>query len=127
MDINDAGQVVGYLDVPGDPQIAFLWQDGEMYDLNDLLTPDQQASLKNARSINTEGEIAAMGLYGGYKGLILKPVFSSLTDLDDDCHTGVTDLLILLSEWSKIDSPADYNHDGVVDTLDLINLLSHWG
>jgi len=127
-DINDGGVIVGDCDVADDPCIGFLWQDGTMYDLNDLLTPDCPAKLiVHAKAIDRNGNILTKGLYNGYKGLILSPVYSSITDLDGDCDTTVSDLLILLGEWSKTDSPADFNEDGIVDVQDLLALLAHWG
>jgi hypothetical protein len=47
-------------------------------------------------------------------------------DIDGDCDVGVSDLLFLLAEWAKTDSPADINNDGVVNVADLLILLGDW-
>ena len=53
-------------------------------------------------------------------------------EAENDCikvlHVAVTDLLGLLASWGSCaaDCPADLNHDGVVDRLDLMLLLGNW-
>ncbi len=52
-------------------------------------------------------------------------------DLNHDGQVGITDLLILLSQWGpcppKGQCPADLNDDGSVGILDLLILLANWG
>ncbi len=61
-DINDRGEVVGYSRTPESPYLntghAFLWADGTMHDLNDLVTnlPDN-VLLETAEAINDDGII----------------------------------------------------------------------
>jgi len=50
-DINDAGQVIGKADAP------FLWSDGVMVDLNDLVDPALGLRLVTAEAINNRGQI----------------------------------------------------------------------
>lgn len=48
-----------------------------------------------------------------------------VADLDEDDSIGVDDLLILLAEFGTIsDSKADINNDRIVDSADLIEILS---
>lgn len=48
-----------------------------------------------------------------------------VADLDEDESIGVNDLLILLAEFGTISgSKADINNDGLVDSADLIEILS---
>ena len=54
--INDAGQVVGYSDSD-----AFLWEDGVMYNLSDLIPPDSGWQLIRATDINNNGWIVGYG------------------------------------------------------------------
>jgi hypothetical protein len=48
-------------------------------------------------------------------------------DLNNDNTVNVTDLSILLSNYSTSNSAADINNDGTVNILDLSSLLSHYG
>ncbi len=48
-------------------------------------------------------------------------------DLNSDGHVTITDLSILLSNYSTSNPAADINHDGTVNILDLSILLSHYG
>ncbi|MDY7108564.1 MAG: dockerin type I domain-containing protein, partial [Planctomycetota bacterium] len=50
----------------------------------------------------------------------------NLADMDGDGKVDVDDLLFLLGEWGREDSPADLNCDGIVDTADLLYLLGAW-
>ena len=49
-----------------------------------------------------------------------------LGDVNGDGVVNVEDLLILLAEWGKTDSPADINGDDIVNTADLLILLANW-
>jgi probable HAF family extracellular repeat protein len=61
--INDNGQVAGFsIDAVGNMR-AFLWHNGVMSDLNDLI-PDSPLYLLAAGSINNDGEIAGFGVNG---------------------------------------------------------------
>ena len=65
--INESGQVVGWRT---DPQLplgddlrnrAFLWHDGQTYELNDWVAPDSGVHLKSGDVINDLGQILASG------------------------------------------------------------------
>ena len=51
--VNDRGLAVGQCTVGGNAGAAFLWHDGTLHDLNDLLVDQQGLTLSNARSILT--------------------------------------------------------------------------
>jgi probable HAF family extracellular repeat protein len=55
-DVNNAGQVVGSAGV------AFVWQDGVMEDLNDLVPTGSGLTLWYAMAINDAGQIVAVGV-----------------------------------------------------------------
>jgi len=71
--INDAGQVVGVSEWR-----AFLYRDGTMFDLNDLLTTPLPAgwSLTDAMGINSKGQIAVNGWDSSFNNhaFLLTPV-----------------------------------------------------
>jgi probable HAF family extracellular repeat protein len=56
-DINDSGQIVGESATPSSPvpHHAFLYKDGQMQDLNDLIPTDSGLDLQSAWGINTDG------------------------------------------------------------------------
>ena len=134
-DINNYRVVVG-----GAPTHGFVWQDGAMRDLNDLIPSQPRYTLKTAYSINDEGVIALWGSLGGpsgpSRGFILTPVYPPPADLDGSCSVNGLDLGILLSNWSIPPSaagchgdsacPADLNGDRLVNGLDLGILLANW-
>ncbi len=123
-------QVVGNSsNVDGNPNIrhGFIWQNGVMTNLNDLISLDPEVVVKSAPAINSSGLILANA--SGTDGLVavlLTPVELPLGDLDADCEVGIFDLLILLAAWGEAGSPADLNNDGVVGILDLLTLLANW-
>ena len=137
-DINNHRVIVGISQTAA--ARAWISQDGVMRDLNDLIPPQPQYTLKTAYSINDDGVIAISGSLGSPAGptraFILTPVYPLPADLDGSCSVNGLDLGILLSNWSipssaagcQGDSPciADLNDDGVVNGLDLGILLSQW-
>ena len=125
-DINDASQIVGYCsdsDVALDT--AFLWQEGTMWDLNDLIPPESSVRLTLAAAINDAGQIVCHADPGATHivAVLLTPM---IADLSGDCIVNIEDLLILLGEWACSNSPADFNNDGTVNVLDLLFLLAEW-
>ena len=129
-DLNDAGAVVGVCSSLGAPNLmmrAFLWQDGVMTDLNDLVPAELGIIIDRAKAINNAGQILTDGndSHGNPVTFLLTPV-SPLGDLDGDCRTGIVDFLMLLAEWGQSDSPADLDGDGVVGLPDMEILLKNW-
>ena len=80
LDINDRGQVVGSSG-PSDVcalrrnQRAFLWENGTMVDLNDLIPPNSNIELQFANTINECGEINGNGVLstGDPRAFVLIP------------------------------------------------------
>jgi probable HAF family extracellular repeat protein len=74
--INDSGKVVGYSYVWGSGDHGFLKESGQpMIDLNSLIPADSGWTVRDARAINTDGQIAATGYKEGVgqRALLLTP------------------------------------------------------
>ena len=66
--INSTGTIVGTSQVdPADPYMlhATLWQDGQIYDLNNLIGPNSGWVLNSANAISSNGLIVGYGVFGG--------------------------------------------------------------
>lgn len=74
-DINNFGQVVGTSN-SASGYTGFLWEDGQMYDLRDLLVRGPASlAITSASSINDHGQIAAAALINGRQtAVLLTPV-----------------------------------------------------
>ena len=129
--INDAMQVVGAAENPG--KRAFLWEDGVMMALNDLVPPDLGLDIKVASAINSVGQIIGYGedSKSDVVSFVLRPIESPMGDLDGDCQVGVSDLLILLAAWGPCldcdGCAADLDQNCAVGVSDLLILLANWG
>lgn len=76
--INGTGQVVGYSWVTGNNETAaFLYANGQMQNLNDLVSPNSGWQLLAAYGINDSGQIVGTGIYGGQQmAVLLNPIAS---------------------------------------------------
>ena len=73
--INDRGDVVGAAATSAAGTHAFVWQNGEMRDLNDLVAVDSGWMLREARAINSRGQIVGTGRFAGEeRAFLLTPV-----------------------------------------------------
>jgi probable HAF family extracellular repeat protein len=127
--INDAQQVVGYA-WESSTLRGFIWQDGVLTDLNDLVPPEFYIRIANG--INNAGQIVASGSYDDESAaLLLTPANQPPGDIDHDCIVGIHDFLMLLAAWGPCPPdggcPGDFNGDGAVDIVDFLKLLAHWG
>jgi probable HAF family extracellular repeat protein len=78
--INNSGQVVGYSYTASGQNHGFLWQDGTMSDLNDLIPAGSGWTLYVAWAINNAGQIVGTGsLNGQTHAFLLTPDSSALT------------------------------------------------
>lgn len=124
-DINDFGVIVG----GGNSATAALWIDGEMYDLATLVNnmPDNYR-LHSATSINNAGQIVGRAYLvpsnGEDRGFFLDPV---TPDLTKDGVVDSADLLRLLSAYGSDDPHTDLDDSGVIDGRDLLRVLNDWG
>lgn len=129
-DISDGGAIVGKCS--GSGQSGFIWKDGVMIDLNDLISDHLDIHIETANAINNSGQITgtASGPFG-IAAILLTPIHSPLADLDGDCNVNILDLAILLNSWglckSCDDCSTDLNDDCIVNTSDLLILFANWG
>jgi probable HAF family extracellular repeat protein len=72
--LNDHGQIVGWSGTVNQASSAFLYQCGEMLDLNALIPAAAGWQLIEARGINNAGRIVGLGSLGGQlRGFVLQP------------------------------------------------------
>ncbi|HMH15807.1 MAG TPA: hypothetical protein VK578_22090 [Edaphobacter sp.] len=75
--INDRGEAVGFsVDGTTGNLRAFVWQNGEITDLNSLIPADSPLYLLMANIVNSRGEIVGLGLTstGEVHGFLAKPI-----------------------------------------------------
>ena len=136
--LNEVGYVVGWsraIKSSDEPDTGFIWNDGVMTNLNNLLPPNSQLQVSQARGINESGQIVAMAHSDDLNatvGLLLSPIQQGIPgDLDGDGQVGVSDFLILLASWGPCDHcencPPDLDNDCVVGVSDFLILLANWG
>ena len=137
-DVNNARQVVGYCDKYPEHggYTAFIWQNGTMTDLNDLIPPNSGLfDITYATAINNQGQITGSGhaFNGDIVAVLLTPVDVPLGDLDNDCTVGIDDFLMLLAAWGPCPDPcppscpADLDADCEVGIIDFLMLIANWG
>jgi probable HAF family extracellular repeat protein len=83
-DINDLGQVVGVTGAYGGSSIPFLYEDGQQYNLYDLLGRPKDWTSLTPRAINNEGQIAGYGFYDGeLRAFLLTPLAPSAASVPE--------------------------------------------
>ncbi len=124
-------QIVGA--VSGGGNSAFVWQEGVMTDLNDLIPLEAGVHVDIAHGINNAGQIACEGTDANADvvGIVLDPIEPPLGDLTCDGEVDRSDLDLLLAAWGPcpqgVGCPGDFNGNGMVDVVDLLIQLANWG
>src|SRR5690606_1848136 len=78
-DLNNRGQIVGYCEA-GSERRAFLWENGSMIDLNELIDSDDGWVLEEVVAINDRGDIVGNGtLYGEPRAFVLNGLSLDVT------------------------------------------------
>lgn len=74
--VNNSQQIVGDSTLSGEStQHAFLWEEGEMIDLNSLIAPESGWELISAFEINNNGDIIGIGTFNGVeRGFVARAV-----------------------------------------------------
>lgn len=88
--INGEGKVVGYSTDYGNKSHAFIWEDGELTDLNDLIDPGLGWELETAADITESGQIVGYGKHGGeMRAYLLEPAaMEPIPDIKIDGQDG---------------------------------------
>lgn len=134
VDINDHGAVVGSCNKIVNPndRAAFLWWNGTMWNLGDLVLSDFPLDVINVGGINNAGQIVLTGTVPiiGTAAILLTPKDVPVGDIDVDCRVGIVDFLYLLSAWGSCgkagNCPGDLDGSSAVDDADLFILLKNW-
>jgi len=84
--VNDNGLAVGHAQciASGGSLAAFVWQDGVMHNLNDLIPPGSGWELIKATDVNDAGQIVGFGFPPGSEYLHAFFLVPSVTGVDDD-------------------------------------------
>jgi uncharacterized membrane protein len=135
-DINESGWIVGKAWAP--PAIsgtttdhACLWIDGAFLLLEDLVISNTVgAEFRICRGVNEHGWIATSLVWDDQDNhaAVLRPVEPSSGDVNGDGLVNTDDLLLVISSWGPCEPPcdADLNGDGMVGTDDLLAVLAGW-
>jgi uncharacterized membrane protein len=142
VDVNDAGQVLvrSFIFLPRIDFRAFLWQNGDMHRLDELVdAPPDIVVGHAAEAINQRGDILTSGWKDGEQvGLILSPADRPVADINFDCAVNALDLFAVLGQWGPCADGASCNADvatgatfappgdGQVDGADLAVVLGNW-
>lgn len=122
--VNGAGTAVGYYAL-GEVDTAFVVNGEQVSTAFELASPISYWPLF-AAAINESGQIAAQ-INGG---TVLLTPRAPAADLTGDCHVGLDDLGVLLSNFGTRSQPGnigDIDQNGTVDLVDLAYLLIEFG
>lgn len=115
-DVNDSRQVVG-----ASFGHAFLWENGAMHDLNDLVADLDGWDLQSAEAINASGVIVGHGLHApwGRRAFMLVPDTGCPADLNGDGILDLADISAFIIAFTGHDPVADLTGDGILDLDDI--------
>ena len=133
LDVNDSGMIVGYSwDGTGngiDPR-AWVWVDGTMYDLNELLEEGGAFEiLSRATGVNNNGDIVGWGrLLDGSIGAFLiegfAPPSECAADLNGDGELNFFDVSAFLNAFNAQDPIADFDRNDEWNFFDVSAFLN---
>jgi uncharacterized membrane protein len=135
--VNSSNVVVGFCHQSAMPTTAFVWRNGVMTALNDLIDPNLNLDIDIAHAINDAGQIAGQAdvLDGSADRVAvrLSPIPSPIGDSDCDDDIDTDDLLGVINNWahespkgSNALPPCDFDHDGLVELDDLMIVIDNW-
>ncbi|MHB1037534.1 MAG: dockerin type I domain-containing protein [Pirellulales bacterium] len=132
--INNLGEVVGWVgDYDVNARRAFLYTNGRMTDLNDLIIPVHPWRITEATGINDAGQIAAIGrdAFGVQHAFLLAPIVPEPGDVDKNGRVDIFDVAVLQrhygmtsgATWAK----GDFDGNGTVDIQDVAMMQVNYG
>lgn len=89
LSINQAGQIVGFSNDAAEAARASLWQKGQVFDLNNLVTNGSGWVLSHATGINDRGQIIGYGTFTDSLGQTETRAFSLETVPESDLTVGI--------------------------------------
>ena len=114
--INNLGQVLGALQhCPNNqPREAFLWENGDLVNLNTLIPPGSEIVLESANNANERGEIVALGtlLNGDLRAALLIPCDENHPNIEG-CDYSLVDSADLAKAGSAHAAPPRFSPAGV--------------
>jgi len=124
-DVNDEQMVVGFSNAGPGVAHAFLWIDGEMHDLNDLVDPiDGVMHLSDAVTILDDGRILAEGMVDDTPGMIRKTIVvltpRCAADVNGDGALNILDFVAFQALFVSGDEGADCDGSGTLNVLDFV-------
>ena len=137
-DINNSGQIVGdsFHDNSSIDRGAFLYENGVMINLNDLLAPGSNWVLLGSTAINDRGQIVGFGQHDGEtRAFLMTPLPADVLpgDFDEDGNVDLVDFATMSAAWSGDETPtSNWNEDcdldgsGVIDMGDLVIFVGNW-
>lgn len=132
--VNDSNVVIGYCDdfpINAQGGTAFVWRDGQMTALDDLIPSDLNLHIDIVGSINGVGQIVGLAEVldnsGDQIAVRLTPVPPGPGDCNCDDVVNIDDLLTIVNQWGAAGGPGDLNHDNTVNIDDLILIINNWG
>lgn len=128
--INADGVIVGMsTNATGDGHVPFIYRDGEMIQLDDLMPEPWEAYRVGPGALNDAGQIAVQAGIPGQqsRALLLTPITLCDADLDSNGSVDFGDILVILAAWGNAGGQEDLDGSGVVDFGDLLIVLAEWG
>jgi hypothetical protein len=95
--------------------------------LSELFVSAPEMSVNLARDASLAGRvICSASVNGDVVSIVLEPQLGVIGDTNCDAQVNVDDLILVIIDWGETHSPADANHDQIVDVVDLSIVIEHW-
>jgi probable HAF family extracellular repeat protein len=130
--VNDEKVVIGISTNHNGVGPAFVWRNGVMKALNDLIPPGHQLNIDLVKSINNAGQVAGSArLTDGSNDQVavrLTPIAPPPGDCDCNGVVNIDDLLRTINQWGPAipTTTADFNNDGLVNVADILTVIEEW-
>ena len=115
--LNDHGWVVGTSTSSSQTNQAFLWRDGTITNLNDLIAANSGWVLTNATGINKRNEICGMGLYEGHPRAFVLRQEGHISSITSHMESSGIQIIKWVGIWSIV---SDANVSFTVEYCDTL-------